>query len=671
VRYGETGVNLEIDLSRGSIEKEESDPKLTELHLGGYGTGAKIIWDRVPPEVGPFSPDNLLIFGTGLLAGTPIPGANRAVVSTISPMTELHIHSMAGGFWAPALKHAGYDRIIIRGKSPSLVYLWINNDKVEIRDATHLQGKGAQETAKLIQQELKQDKAQVASIGAAGENRVYMASIEFGKSSASRGGCGAVMGDKNLKAVAVRGTKDINIARPAELFEFCNDIMKQMREDTDELTPEEQRGFVDLSSWGAPPELKFDDESFHTNNFSWGNARERRKDYWNEEVEKEWHDATVAVRERMVGCYNCPLTCTAVISIPGRQRYFLKCSKYVYAIAAKLGLDFAYRIFGINHEYGMDAFSTSQVLAFALELYEDGILTDKDMAGMPDDTEGRFLWLIDKVARREGIGDILANGTYRASRQIKGAEPYCHNTIKKMEDLPLKLEMLNYHYFLMYCINDKQTITQIRGTWPQPGWPPHQPLPSREEYIKDWIQVPDEKFKQYYLDEGVNKFPTIQAACDITEWSEMMHRLDDSTGICGGLSADCSKGLYHIHNIPHLISLATGIDLDEAGLWKIGKRNMTLVRAISVTRGIRRKDDRPPEDHWKRRFPETETELLDEYYKLKGWNKDGIPTKETLDDLGLDYVRKDLEQGGIFDNKGISNKKTPAKKKTPVRKGKN
>src|SRR3972149_1329858 len=180
MRYAETGFNLEIDLSRGNIERVETDPRLTELHLGGLGTNAKVLWDRVPPETEPFSPDNLLIFSTGLLCGTPAPGANRTIVSTISPQTQLMAYSMMGGFWAPELKHAGYDKVIIRGKSPELVYLWIHNDKVEIRDAGHLRGKGALETAELIKKELREPNVQAAAIGLAGENRVFYASIEQG-----------------------------------------------------------------------------------------------------------------------------------------------------------------------------------------------------------------------------------------------------------------------------------------------------------------------------------------------------------------------------------------------------------------------------------------------------------------------------------------------------------
>src|SRR3989339_317691 len=178
MRYGVTGVNIEIDLSRGRIERVETDPKLTELFLGGQGTAAKILWDRVPPDVEPFSPDNLLIFSAGLLHATPVPGANRVAVNTISPQTNLMSHSLMGGFFGPEMKHAGYDQIIIRGKAPDLVYLYIHNDNVEIRDATHLKGKGTTETGDLLKKELKDDKLQVAAIGLAGENRVYMASID-------------------------------------------------------------------------------------------------------------------------------------------------------------------------------------------------------------------------------------------------------------------------------------------------------------------------------------------------------------------------------------------------------------------------------------------------------------------------------------------------------------
>lgn len=654
MRYAETGYNLEIDLSRGNIEKVENDPKETELYLGGLGTNAKILWDRVPPEVEPFSPDNLLIFSAGLLCGTPATGCNRTIVTTISPQTLLMAFSMMGGFWAPELKYAGYDKVIIRGKSPDLVYLWINNDKVEIRDASHLRGKGAIETMELIKQELREPRAQVAAIGMAGENRVYFASIEQGKSSASRGGIGAVMGDKGLKAIAVRGTKDVNVARPDEFMSLCKEVLDYIQFRNENPIP----GVMPiLAGLGSPQEMKIHDEKWHTENFSWGNSRVRRKDFWNEEIAKKWTETLETMRKRLISCYNCPMACAATISPPGFPTYMMKCfSKLTYTMAAMSDLDFGLRIAQRATEYGVDGFSAPQVMAFALELYEDGILTDKDMAGMPSDNEGRFYWLLDRIVRREGIGDVLANGTYWAAKQIgKGAEAYAHNNIKKHEQLPLKLGMLNPIYFLMYSTGEKINITQIEGQFPQAPFPKRE---QREEFVKDWFQVPDEKFKQYFLDwepRGENSipyYPTVQMTCEIVDWQEMMHYIDDALGMCAGLSSFPLKPPYHIHNYPKFISAGADIEMDEDKLKKTVKRYRTLVRANNIRRGMRRKDEKPPKDHWKRRFPELEKELLDTYYKFKGWNNDGIPTKETLHDLGLDYVFEDFVKRGILTDDG-------------------
>jgi benzoyl-CoA reductase subunit BamB len=652
MRYAETGFNLEIDLSRGSIERVETNPRDTELYLGGLGTNAKILWDRVSPEVEPFSPDNLLIFGAGLLCGTPATGCNRTIVSTISPQTQLMAYSMMGGFWAPELKYAGYDKVILRGKSPSLVYLWIHNDKVEIRDASHLHGKGAVETQELIRQELKEPKAQVAAIGLAGENRVYFASIEQGRSSASRGGIGAVMGDKGLKAIAVRGTKDLNIARPAEFMQLCNEVLKYIKFRNENPIP----GVMPiLAGLGSPQEMKVHDEKWHTENFMWGNSRTRRKDFWNEEIAKDWMETMGTMRTRLISCYNCPMTCGATISPPGLPTYMMKCfSKLTYTMAAMSDLAFGLGIAQSATEYGVDAFSAPQVMAFALELYENGILTDDDFPGLPSDNEGRFYWLLDRIVRREGIGDVLANGTYWAAKQIgKGAEAYAHNTIKKHEQLPLKLSMLNPIYFLMYSTGEKINITQIEGQFPQA---PFVTKEEREAFVKDWFQVPDEKFKQYFLDweprgeRSMPYYPTVEMCCDIVDWQEMMHYIDDALGMCAGLSSFPLKPPYHLHNYPKFISSGAGIDMDEEKLTKAAKRYRTLVRAINIRRGMRRKDEKPPEDHWKKRFPELEEKLLDAYYKLKGWNNDGIPIKESLQELDLAYVAEDFEHRGIIKN---------------------
>ena len=650
MRYAETGFNLEIDLSRGNIEKVATDPRDTELYLGGLGTNAKILWDRVPPEVDPFSPENLLIFSAGLLCGTPAVGCNRTIVSTISPQTRLLVFSMMGGFFAPELKYAGYDKVIFRGKSPKLVYLWINNDTVEIRDAAHLKGKGAIETAELLKKELKQPKAQIAAIGLAGENRVYFASIEQGRSSASRGGIGAVMGDKGVKAIVVRGTRDVNVANPAEFIGLCNQVMDYIQFRNANPIP----GVMPiLAGLGSPQEMKVHDEKWHTENFSWGNSRVRRKGFWTDDVAKEWAETLDKARVRLISCYNCPMTCGATISMPGLPTYMMKCfTKLTYTMGAFSNLDFGLRIAQKATEYGVDGFSAPQVMAFALELLEGGILTDKDFPGMPEDNEGRFYWLLDRIVRREGIGNILANGTHWAAKEIgKGADTYVHNNIKKHEQLPLKLSMLNPIYYLMYCTGEKINITQIEGQFPQAPFPTRE---EREEFVKDWFQVPDEKFKQYFLDweiRGENSmpfYPTVAMCCDIVDWQERMHYIDDALGQCAGLSAFPLKPPYHIHNYPKFISAGAGIEMDEEKLSQAAKRYRTLVRAINIRRGMRRKDEKPPENHWKKRFPELEKELLDTYYKFKGWNNDGIPTIDALKKLGLDYVAKDFLSRGIL-----------------------
>ncbi|HXK28599.1 MAG TPA: aldehyde ferredoxin oxidoreductase N-terminal domain-containing protein [Candidatus Binatia bacterium] len=649
MRYAERGYNLEIDLSRGGIERVETDPRLMELYLGGQGTAAKLLWDRVPPEAEPFSPENLLIFSSGLFNGTPVPAATRTSVNTFSPQTSLMAHSLMGSYFGVEMKHAGYDKIVIRGKSPDLVYLWINNGKVEIRDATHLRGKGTQETAALIKEELHDAKVQVAAIGPAGENRVYMASIDHSHASAARGP-GPVMGDKGLKAIAVRGTQDIHTARPAELFEICLRLSKELYDNPN------------VGDWMATDE----DDSFHHDNFSWGNARTRRKDFWSKELQGRWTRLKYDHMDRQTGCYNCPKKCHNVISWPGRQRFSYKCyGKDTYHMAAYQELDFSYDILGVAQELGLDSYSTPQVIAFALELLEAGILTDQDFPGMPSDVRKRYFYLLDKITRREGIGDILANGVSWAARQIgKGAEKYDHNTVKKFEQLPIKLGKVNPPYFLMIATGEKMSITQIEGSFPQ------DPLPTmeqRQEFVKNWAAVPHEKFKEWFLRWEKRNEISNEASCAITDWNEAMHYIDDSLGLCGFVSSFRGqfggKTGYHVWNIPQLISLSTGLDFDKDKLWKTFQRIRTLVRAVNVRRGLRRRDERPPEDHWAVRNEATEQKLLGDYYEFKGWNSDGIPTKETLDQLGLNYVSDDFIKRGILTGNGGAPSRETSKEK--------
>ncbi|MBI2534928.1 MAG: aldehyde ferredoxin oxidoreductase C-terminal domain-containing protein, partial [Deltaproteobacteria bacterium] len=328
-------------------------------------------------------------------------------------------------------------------------------------------------------------------------------------------------------------------------------------------------------------------------------------------------------------------------------------------------LDFSYDILGVAQELGLDSYATPQVIAFALELLEAGILTEKDFPGMPSDVRGRFFYLLEIITRREGIGDILANGVYWAARQIgKGAEKYDHNTVKKFEQLPIKLGKVNPPYFLMIATGEKMSITQIEGSFPQ------DPLPTmeeREKFVQNWAAVPHEKFKEWFLRWEKRNEISNEASCAITDWNEAMHYIDDSLGLCGFVSSFRGqfggRTGYHVWNIPQLISLSTGLDFDKDKLWKTFQRIRTLVRAVNVRRGLRRIHERPPEDHWAVRDEKFEQKLLDDYYDFKGWNRDGIPTKETLDKLGLNYVSEDFIKRGILTGNGVAPSRDTSKEK--------
>jgi len=658
MRYAETGFDLEIDLSRGNIEKVQNDPELTRLHLGGQGTAAKILWDRVLPETEPFSPANLLIFSAGLLHSTPIPGANRTSISTINPQSNLYVNSGLGGFFGPEMKHAGYDKIILRGRSPRLVYLWIHNDKVEIRDAEHLRGKSAREVAEMIQEEMQDPKVQVAAIGLAGENRANQATIEHSNSCASQG-VGAVMGDKGVKAIAIRGNRDIAIAKPEELWERCSGGYGEIYD----------------NPYCGDIFLREEDDSWHARNFVWGEERKPIRGYWTPEIEEEWTvqlavekmhlqwenysqemeeiwETVIEESKRLRGtaCYNCPKECHQAIYLPGEHKYFLKSySKLAYAKAAYENMKYNYNALCTMQDYGLDEFAMPSVLAFTVALRNAGILTDEDLPEFPEDLPERLSYLAAKIALREGIGDALAKGIYEAARQInKGAEAFVRNATKKIEQPPLRQERLNYPYFLMYATGDKANITQIEGSFPQ------LPIPDPEErkkFVEGWDAAP-ERFKKWFLEWEPGQQLSIEAAVNICGWNEAMHYIDDAIGICTWLSSFRGqfggRPPYHLYNLPEYIFLATGVELDSEGLWEIAKRNRNLVRAINVSRGMRRSDEQAPKDNWKVGEPETEQKLLDAYYEFKGWTSEGIPALETLNALGLDYVSEDLIKRGIL-----------------------
>lgn len=657
MRFAEAGFTLEIDLSRGSIDRIATEEGTASLYLGGQGSAAKMIWDRVAPETDPFSPGNLLIFSAGLLDGTPVPGANRTSVSSISPQTDRYVHSGFGGFFGPELKYAGYDAIVIRGKSPEPVYLWIHNEKVELRDAAHLKGKSSLETAACIQQESQTPEVQVAAIGLAAENRVFQATIDHGNCSASQG-VGVIMGDKGLKAIAVRGTRDLNLAVPDNCFRSGL---------------EQQRAIYGNARCGDIL-LSEDDDSCQATALPWHGQGQLVKGYWERERADEWmvkveseqvsyqwenySQELEEVRETVVdqsrelrgtGCYNCPKDCHRASYLPGGGTYFLKSyAKLAYAMAAYPDLKLNYDVLACMQDFGLDEQAMTHLYSFTNDLVAAGILTPADLPGYPEDAAARLIYLAGKVARREGIGDALADGIALAARRIgKGAEAHCRS-VREIEQFPLQAEFFPLSH-LLAVTGDKMNINQIEGSFPR------QPIRDRDQraaFVRSWEAAP-QRFKEWFLAWEPGEQLPVQAAVHVADWNEGMHYLDDALGICPLLSSFRGQyggqPPYHLHNLPQFISDAAGVDLDTEELWVVSTRIRQLIRGINARRSAARNGEEGNRlDPTENRMPERD--LLQEYHDFRGWTPEGVPTSGSLDRLGLGFVREELVRRGMLVN---------------------
>ena len=633
---------LEIDLSVGQIDKKQNDPKLYETYLGGKGIGTKLLWDKVPPETAPLSPENLLIFTTCLLTGTPAPTANRACISYKSPQINLFSYSYLGGFWPAELRHAGYDTVVISGKSPSPIYLWVDNDNVEIRDASRLWGKDTRETQKALREELRNDKVQIVCIGPAGENMVHMASLEHGTNhSASRTGIGAVMGSKNLKAIAVHGTKDVHIAMPTEFMEVCEHILKRS---------EGIKKWFDIERWchdyvqPACDTACFGNEDEMPPGSEFENYAEINKDY------------LARSPSRDPACYNCSVSCPKLqVSLPERTHFYPMCMSFAFSFACKIpDLAFTLECYELCVRYGLDLVSTAKALAFAIDLYQRGILTkeDTDRLHLEYGNKELAFILIDKIARRDGIGNVLADGVYTAAKVIgKGAEEHAH--LVKGLDLSPDFKRLKPSSAVFIATSDRAdlhgcTCATLPYTWGD-----------RREVLKDgWWLYPKE-FEKYL--ESDPELMGWEGAAELTYYTEHVRGLVDLAGVCWWWAGFWPYTVIKIDAIIALIRYATRMDIDEAGAIKIAERVRTLHQANNVRLGLRRKHDTipaklfrdEPTRHQKemgliKLEPKEFNKQLDKYYELRGWNSEGIPTKETLDKLDLGYVRHDLERMGIL-----------------------
>ncbi|MDP3878990.1 MAG: aldehyde ferredoxin oxidoreductase N-terminal domain-containing protein [Dehalococcoidales bacterium] len=640
--YGWTGVQLEVNLTEGTIRKVDGNREMYETYLGGHGLITRMFWDRVPPETEPFSPENLLIFGAGPLVGTPAPSANRTNVVTRSPQTNYLTNSNMGGSWAPQLKFAGYDTLTISGKSPVPVYLYINDDKVEIRDASHLWGKDVFETQSIIRDELKNDHVQTLCIGPAGEHRVFFASIEHGPGfSLSRSGVGAIMGDKKLKAVTVHGTKDVHLSQPLPFLELCNDILRRAENrkmlsggDDDESPRDKQK---------VEPKTAEND----------GEAKHRGKNlYRNFELMKSWkgrdqeYQSFLMRREAtMVGCFNCPTPDHPTAHLPDGQPVLLKCrSRHRFTGAADIhDFDFNLRCISLVQRYGFDTLSAAALCVFVIDLYQKGIITREDTGGMHLEWSNPevFFNLLKKIAYREGIGDILANGVHQAAQQIgRGAEQYAYHT-RKLE--PRGRQMHGLSGAVKLILNDRQDTSQW-GTYGYEG-----------------LSFESDEFSQWYAESEFWEYPQ-EWKKDVPSSSsgvnyEMMSKTivhDAESGIladCLGLCHRWSGGRKYTRILDSdqaaLFSYATGLELNDEEAKQCVRRVRAITRVYNVILGERMQAGDLPEQFLSRDRDKL-GQLLEDTNRLMGYDAEGIPTAETLAGLGLEYAARELERRGIL-----------------------
>jgi len=594
------GKLLQIDLSNKKINEINVEDDVVRNFLGAKGLGAYLLYTMLDSHTDPLSPDNLLMFLNGPLTGTSFPTSGRTTVVTKSPLTGLFLDSHAGGFFGPELKKTGYDGIVLKGASEKPVYLWINDGKVEIRDATHLWGLPVSETVKKIREDTD-EKAHVVSIGPAGENLVKFASITIDKDSdpwragiAARGGPGAVMGSKKLKAIAVKGSGKVKVYDEEKFKELSSKLNKKVTDNTFVHT----RRVLGTSYWidpmnrmGILPTRNF--QSGYIEN-GYGLIGSNMKYY----------------SKRDVSCYNCPIMCGKVLNVNGND------VKVEYEDIALLGsnngmtdvLDVAKALVLCN-ELGLDALSTGGTVAFAMECAEKGILKDAPEFG---DAEGQRK-LINDIAYKNGIGKLLFEGTKRASEKLGQNSTDFAINVKGLE-LPGYSPRSSWGMALAYATSD-------RGGCHQRAWTVRAEV---DGVLKRFSTEGIAQFVKDVQDERAAAFSLV--VCDFVPLS-----IDD---FMSGLK-------YGI-----------GVDLDEKEYIKVGERIWNLVRLFNIREaGISRKDDTLPGRMFKEPLPmppkgkekislpkESFDEMLSEYYFIRDWDDNGTPTKEKLVELNLNEI---------------------------------
>lgn len=604
------GKLLRVNLTEGTSTVEDIPQAWLQEYVGGRGLGDRYLYEEVDPTVDPLSPDNKLIFATGPLTGTPVPCGARYMVITKGALTGAITTSNSGGHWGPELKFAGYDLLILEGKSPKPVYLFINDGNVEIRDASQYWGKGVNYTEDNLRSELGLPGLRIASIGPAGENLVKFACIMNDKHrAAGRSGVGTVMGSKNLKAIAVRGTGGVSIAKPAEFMKSMWEMRAQMKDSPG------RRSFAELGT-AATIDMTQAFGGLPTNNFQKGQFDEYEN--LNGNTIKETRLVTNKA------CFACTIACGRVTRLDGSDadKYMVNMHprnwkeanegpeyESAWALGADTGvgdLDAVLKANWLCNDLGMDPISMGATLAAAMELYEEGKISD-DRVEMPltFGSEEALVRMTEATAYREGFGDELAEGSKLMGEKFKNPDVFMG--VKGQE-------------FPAYDPRGFQGMgiafaTCNRGACHLRAWTPG--IETSGEYDP---HVPEGK----------------------SEWVvHEQHRTTahDNTGVC--LFVGAAGG--PLETLVPCTSAATGIDYTLDDFVKLGERTWNLERLFNLKAGLTKADDTLP----KRLLKEAHTDgpskgvtvkldqMLPVYYKERGWDEEGVPTPEKLAELGL------------------------------------
>jgi len=627
--YGWVGRILNVDLTEGRIETEPTEPYV-DPYLGGRGLGVRLIYERYRPGTDALEPANPLIFNMGPLTGTAMAGSGRVDVTALSPMSNLRAKSNFGAYWGPEVKFAGYDHIVLQGKAPRPCYLWIRDGRVEIRDAEHLWGLDTFETQKAIQKELGDSEIKVVCIGPAGEKLVRFACIitETGD-AAGRTGMGAVMGSKNLKAIAVRGTGSVGIARPEEFLELSIQINQEIRQSP---------AYQELSTYGVSRgvQMMYDLSFFPVGYF---------EDVCWDDILAQYPKVTEYVQEHQtknMGCYCCPNRCMNFISEPDVGKGLTSCEPFSGFTGAVWNLDpklFWEATLAVN-KLGLDCTETSASIGLLMELYHDGLITEKDTDGIPMKRGSReaIMGAIHKIADREGFGDILAEGQMETAKRFGPDAVVKVDLVKGMA--PHAYEFRAYKGTgLMQAVGHRGDPLPLRGSLLEVDW----------NHAPEWFQ---QVAKEQFGSEEAAIPTSYKGKALSAVISEHMERIADNLGVCKWL-----YGLFIYQDMDmaaRIFNLATGKDWDIPRLLRISERVRNLERMFDVRQGIRRKDDSLPgkffeEPLKKGKFKgevldrEKFEAMKDEYYEIRGWDKEtGVPTREKLVELGLEDVAQDL-----------------------------